>query len=123
MIKLVFCLRRLPELSRREFQRYWLENHGPLVRKHAEALRLARYVQLHTDHDEINEALRASRNAPEAYDGVAELWWASRADLDAALATPEGQEAGRALLADERRFIDLENSPLFVGDEKPLVGP
>jgi hypothetical protein len=28
MIKLVFCLRRLPHLSREEFQRYWLESHA-----------------------------------------------------------------------------------------------
>ncbi|MGH7820684.1 MAG: EthD domain-containing protein [Candidatus Binatia bacterium] len=34
MVKLVFCLRRLPHLSRAEFQRYWRETHGPLVRKH-----------------------------------------------------------------------------------------
>ena len=123
MIKLAFCLRRRPELSREEFQRYWLENHAPLVRKHAQALRIARYVQLHTGYDEINQALRASRSAPEPYDGVAELWWASREDMEAALATPEGQEAGRALLEDERHFIDLANSPLFVGDEKLQVGP
>jgi hypothetical protein len=33
MVKLVFCARRLPHLSRAEFQRYWFENHGPLVKK------------------------------------------------------------------------------------------
>jgi len=38
MIKLVFCLRRLPNLSREEFQRYWLDTHGPLVRELAPAL-------------------------------------------------------------------------------------
>ena len=31
MIKLVFCLRRQPHLSREEFQRYWRECHAPLV--------------------------------------------------------------------------------------------
>ncbi len=122
MIKLVFCLRRLPELSREEFQRYWYENHAPLVRKHADVLRIVRYVQLHTSSDpEINQALRASRGGPEEYDGVAELWWASREDLAAALATPEGVGAGRALLEDERRFIDLEHSPLFLGEEKQIL--
>ncbi len=42
MIKLVYCLRRLPNLSREEFQRYWLETHGPLVRSRAQALRIRR---------------------------------------------------------------------------------
>ncbi|MGH7417889.1 MAG: EthD domain-containing protein, partial [Candidatus Rokuibacteriota bacterium] len=48
MIKLVFCLRRLPNLSREEFQRYWLDTHGPLVRQLAPALGVKRYVQVHT---------------------------------------------------------------------------
>ena len=30
--KLVFCVRKRPELSDEEFQTYWLERHGPLVR-------------------------------------------------------------------------------------------
>jgi len=75
MVKLVFCLRRRPEISRAEFHGYWRETHGPLVRRHAASLRNRRYVQLHTLEDPLNEALRGSRGGPEAYDGVAELWW------------------------------------------------
>ena len=66
MIRLTFCLRRLPSLTREEFQRYWLETHGPLVRKHAKALNLRRYVQLHTLGVSSNHAIRASRGGPEA---------------------------------------------------------
>jgi hypothetical protein len=40
MLKLVFSLRRLPTLSREEFQRNWYDTYGPLVRRHAKALRL-----------------------------------------------------------------------------------
>lgn len=122
MLKLTFCLRRLPSLTREEFQRYWLETHGPLVRKHSAALRIQRYVQLHTSAAAINAAIRGSRGAPEGYDGVAELWWESAEDLAAGGATEEGREAGRLLLEDEKRFIDLANSPLFFGEEKTLVG-
>ncbi|HBQ49001.1 MAG TPA: EthD family reductase, partial [Hyphomonas atlantica] len=50
MIKLTFCLRRLPHLSREEFQVYWREKHAPLVAKHAEVLGILRYVQNHTSH-------------------------------------------------------------------------
>ena len=121
MLKLVFCLRRLPSLSRIDFQRYWWETHGPLVRRHAAALRIRRYVQTHTLDDPVQEALRASRGGPEAYDGVAELWWDSREDLDAALADPAAQRAAAELLEDERRFIDLTRSPLFVVRERPVV--
>jgi len=122
MVKLVFCLRRLPQLSRADFQRYWREKHGPLVRRHAAALRIRRYVQLHTREDALNDVLRASRGGPEPYDGIAELWWESRDDLQAATASPEGQRASLELLEDERRFIDLGRSPLWIADEHPVVG-
>jgi uncharacterized protein (TIGR02118 family) len=121
MIKLTFCLRRLPHLSRADFQRYWGETHGPLVRRHATALRIARYVQVHALNDPINDALRASRGGLEAYDGVAEIWWASRGDLESTLSTAEAQDAARVLLEDERRFIDLERSALWIGEEKIVI--
>ena len=121
MLKLVFPLRRLSTLSREEFQRYWYETHGPLVRRHAQALGIRRYVQLHTLDDPINAALRESRGAGEPYDGVAELWWERRADFEQALTTSEAQLAARELLEDERRFIDLARSALWLGSERPII--
>jgi uncharacterized protein (TIGR02118 family) len=121
MIKLIFCLRRSSHLSREAFQQYWFERHAPLVRSHATVLGIRRYVQTHTLDDAVNAALQASRGGPEAYDGVAELWWDSAEALAAATATPEGRAAGAALLDDERKFIDLERSPLFVAVERPIV--
>ena len=121
MTKLVFCLRRLPHLSPAEFQRYWRETHGPLVRAHAAVLGIRRYVQVHAQDHPLNAALAASRGAPEAFDGVAELWWDGPEALAAATASPEGRAAGEALLADERRFIDHARSPIFVATEHPIV--
>ena len=121
MIKFIYCLRRLPRLSREEFQRYWRETHGPLVRSHAGTLRIRRYVQVHTLDSPINDALRESRGTLEPYDGVAELWWDSAEDLVTAAASPEGQEAAQALLEDERRFIDLKGSAVWIGEEHPIV--
>jgi hypothetical protein len=96
--------------------------HGPLVRRHAATLRIRRYVQVHTLDHPVQDALRASRGGPEAYDGVAELWWDSLDDLTAASADPAWRAASLALLEDERRFIDLAASPVFVGEEQPVVG-
>ena len=123
MLKLIFCLRRVPSLTREEFQRYWLETHGPLVRQHAAALRIRRYVQSHTVHEDLNAALRGGRGSDEPFDGVAELWWDSRAELEAATASPEGAAASLLLFEDERRFIDHARSPLFVSEEHPIIGP
>jgi uncharacterized protein (TIGR02118 family) len=123
MVKLVFCLRRRAELSRAEFQRYWRETHGPLVRQHADVLRIRRYVQVHTLDDAINDALRAGRASGEPYDGVAELWWDSAADLAAATASEQGRAASLLLFEDERRFIDHARSSLFVAEEHSIVAP
>lgn len=123
MLKLTFCLHRRSELSREEFQRYWRETHAPLVRSHAKALGIVRYVQTHAGHDDFGAALRASRGGPEAYDGVAELWWRDRAAFEAALTTAAAQEAGAALLEDEQRFIDLARSPLWIGEELEIIQP
>ena len=124
MIKLTFCLHRLASLSRVEFQQYWRERHAPLVARHAATLRIRRYVQTHAlpDDDTVNAGLRASRGGPEGYDGVAELWWDSLDDLAAATASNEGRAASLALLEDERRFIDLARSPLWLGNEHVVIG-
>ena len=121
MVKLVFCVRRRAELSREECQRYWRENHAPLVQRHAEVLRIRRYVQTHTLDTPANEMLQAGRGGPEGFDGVAELWWDSLDDLAAASSTPAGLAAGAELLEDERKFIDLANSPLWLAEEHEIV--
>lgn len=122
MIKLTFCLHRLPSLTREAFQAYWFDKHAPLVASHRGALRIRRYVQMHSKTVALNDLIRAGRNAPEMFDGVAELWWEDFDDLAAAMQSPEGQAAGLALLEDERKFIDLARSPLFFGEERVIFG-
>ena len=84
MIKLTFCLRRRPDLSREEFQTYWRETHAPLVAERAEVLRIRRYVQVHTatDLDGLHAAFqKRNDDCPAPYDGVAELWFDSLDDM------------------------------------------
>lgn len=121
MPKLVFCLHRLPHLTRAEFHDYWLNSHGPLVRRHAQVLRIRRYVQLHSADDALSMGMRSARGAPEPYDGVAELWFESHADMAASGRDPAARAAGRELLEDERRFIDLARSPLWLCEEHEIV--
>jgi uncharacterized protein (TIGR02118 family) len=123
MVKIVFSLRRKSDLTRDEFQAYWRDQHAPLVARHADALRIRRYVQTHARASEVGAAQSAARGSePDVYDGQAELWWDSLDDIVAAVSTPAGQQAAAELLEDERRFIDLERSPLWIGEEYVLVG-
>ncbi|MDY7105968.1 MAG: EthD domain-containing protein [Actinomycetota bacterium] len=118
-VKLTFCLRRRPDLSLEEFQRYWLETHGPLVRERAVAMGVRRYVQAHTlDLPGLHDAYRRRNDGcPEPFDGVAELWF----DDLSALGGGEGaKQAAAELLADERNFIDLSRSPMWMSEEHEL---
>jgi uncharacterized protein (TIGR02118 family) len=124
MIRLVFALRRKAGMSLQEFHDYWRLRHGPLVASFATDLNILRYVQTHTLDDPANEAAQRARgNMEPHYDGVAELWWDTEAALEEAVATEAGAAAGAALLADEQRFIDLPNSPLWLAYEYPQVNP
>jgi uncharacterized protein (TIGR02118 family) len=120
VLKLTFCLRRLPTLSLAEFQDYWLNRHGPLVRRLQPVLGMLRYEQLHRLAGDLADGIRRVRDAPEPYDGVAELWWESEEAYRAARREPEAREAGRVLLADEAKFIDLPRSPIWLNREEVI---
>jgi uncharacterized protein (TIGR02118 family) len=121
MIKLTFAVRRRDDVDEAEFHRYWRDEHGPLVRSFQPALGIRRYVQVHRIDSPFNDALRASRDALEPFDGVAELWWDDMDALFAGSSSDEGQAAGQALLDDERRFIDLERSALWLNEEVEVI--
>jgi uncharacterized protein (TIGR02118 family) len=124
MIRLIFLLRRRPEHSLEEFQTYWRDTHGPLVASYQHHLRYLKYVQVHRTDDPIMERAASARGGMEPpYDGAAEVWWDSEDELRVASQTAEGKAAGAALLADERRFIDLPRSPVWLAHEYPQVNP
>ena len=106
----MFVLYRRPELSREEFQSYWSTTHAPLVSSVADVLGITGYQQVHTVRED------PTRVAP-AFDGVAELWF----DAAASSATrDERRAAGKLLLEDEARFIDLTASPIWLAEERVM---
>jgi uncharacterized protein (TIGR02118 family) len=126
MLKMIYCVKRRPDIDVDEFYRYWLKEHGPLVKKHAKELKIRKYIQCHTikDTDEIplNKMIKDSRGSIDAYDGAAELWWDSIDDFMAVISNPDGVEAGQILLEDEQNFIDLARSCVFFSEEHTIVG-
>jgi len=121
MIKLTFAVRRRDDVEPEEFHRYWRDEHGPLVRSLQPVLGIRRYVQAHRVETPFNDALRASRNALEPFDGTAELWWDSIDALVAGSSSEDAVAAGQTLLEDERRFIDLSRSSLWLGEEVEII--
>ncbi len=119
MIKLVYVVRRRADLTPEQFRARWLV-HGPLVREVAAAIRARRYIQSHTLETPLNAAFAASRGMGEAFDGITEVWWDDLDALGAGMASPDGAAAAQRLLDDEREFIDLAASFLFLTEEHPI---
>lgn len=123
MLRITFCLKRLPHLTREAFQDYWRNIHAPLVLANAEALGIRKYVQSHTVSDADRfPAAKARGSAGEDYDGVAQLWWDDKQSFSAGGDSEAGRIAGAVLLEDEKKFIDLENSPIFLSEDFHVIG-
>lgn len=120
-LKMIICVRRRPELSRAEFQRYWLENHAPLassVRARGLAPPMTGYVQNHTLDVPSVEVFRHQRGMNvEPYDGVTEVWLDRIEDLDMGPdVSPELVAAQQMLVEDEAKFVDLARSRVFMAE-------
>ena len=120
MIKLVYCLRKRDDIDSDSFYRYWLEEHGPLVKSVANAIGASRYVQSHTILPELNALMIESRGSEAPYDGVTEVWWDTMSALEQGISSPAGVEAQAKLIADESRFIDFSRSRVFMTEEHQI---
>ena len=119
--KIVFCVRKRPELSVDEFRDYWLNRHGPLVRSLWESGTfpgMLRYVQSHTIYEA--DGGRTARGAKEPYDGITEVWMDSSLGATDDATRSASAEAGRRLLQDESTFIDFADSAVFVTIEHTI---
>jgi len=121
-ITLVHSFCRLPGQSLEECQNYWRDTHGPLLRQHAAALGVVRYVQSHRIDDPLNEVMQAMRGTMEPFDGIDQLWWKDRRDLEKFMFTREGQQAWKKIREDEQRFIDASHSSLWIAKENIALG-
>lgn len=113
----MFCLRRRPEITHDEFLARWRGRHAEIASRAIGAIGAIRYVQNHALHGPLSSALRASRGAPEPYDGVVELWFDSVEAVESTFARTDARAAIRELVEDEVHFIDVANSPIFVAKE------
>lgn len=96
---------KLPAMDRAEFDRYWIEVHGPLA---AQIPTIRRYVQAH-----LAPGFRDSGRAP--FDGLAITWW------DDVNAMREGTTypVYELTRADEANFLDGE-LPFVITTEKVI---
>lgn len=109
MVKLTIGAVRKPGMSHAEFDAYWRDCHGPLVRSVGEFTRhVRRYVQCHGV-----EAGRAF-GADGGFDGIAELWFDDVESIARAFAEPRYLELIRP---DELKFVDIPRCVSYVSEE------
>ncbi len=113
MIKLVSGLRRLPSLTREEFQEHWLEHHARLL---LEVRTLRGYVQYHTIGNNPMSRKTVATDAP--FDGHASFWWHSLDAFRSARISPEYERT----LSDMQYFADPKESFLCCVEEKMIAG-
>jgi len=120
MIRLVHLLKRNPNMSANEFNRWLRDEHGPLVAYHQATLRIVRYVQTHRNESTLpleQQTSEARGGIQPPYDALAETWWDSEQDIESIL----GSKAYGEILAHEQLGVDQRSSPLWFADEYPQV--
>lgn len=109
MIKGIALIARKPGMAEAEFHRYWREVHGPIALRISN---LRRYVQSHR----LPAPVPGFDQVP--WDGVAEVWFDSLADLERMPQNPEYVEGARA---DEPNFIDTTKLAFLATREHVLI--
>jgi len=99
-VRLFYALSRLPGMSRRDFQDYWLNTHAEFGRRFIPPYS---YIQAHTDGDFTAMLCGCSGWAASAFDGVVAVHFP---DLEAAQRQLSQDYVTTIALEDERRFID-----------------
>ena len=119
MIKVVFCLRRRPDLTREQFFKHWNTRHAELSLKNRKAMGWKRYVQNLTISTAISKAANDIRGGLPEFDGVAEAWFDDLASFERVGEASDGS-AMEEMFKDESNFIDLKNSTFFLVEEHEI---
>lgn len=110
LVKAIFLLRRRPDLSVAEFQKYWLEEHAPQIPHDAGILR---YVQCH-------QAPESYGADTPAFDGVAELSFEDEAAFEAYW---NSERVQTIFAADAPRFLDAASCVALLAREVRVIWP
>jgi hypothetical protein len=116
MIKLVFCVRRKPELSVQEFRNRW-KDHQTFTRNIAKAMHAVRVTHSTTLAIEENEDFRLTRGTAEPFDALMEVWWKDSGPVSEGFKNKQIQEMILRMRADQNKMVDLPRSMIFFTSE------
>ena len=118
MFKIIMLITKKASLSIAEFTRLW-RLHSQKVEDFKEVLRIQRYCKT------IPLAGRSQPSTqretlPFKFDVMGELWYGCKDDFLRARDSEEGRKALAILREDEKRFVDLSNSVMWLGEEEQV---
>ena len=119
VMRLHFALQPRQGLGDADARRYWLEQHGPLIRSHSPARGLIAYNQVHRLDCALVSAFSSPRGTTaQPYLGHAESWFERPSNAEAPF---EMRAAMIDAIKDEEMFIDWNSSTILVGKERVFV--
>lgn len=110
MIKMVFMLKRHPELSRDAFIDYYESHHARLGERHAG--NAARYVRRY-----LTAVPGPFSDADAEFDVITELWFDNQAEMDRTMAHLAESDVHAEIAADEAVLFDRARSRVYVVHE------
>ena len=119
MIKCTVLIKRKPDMTLAEFNRYWTKKHGPLAMGVKDFIcHIRKYVQSHRLPDKESGGMES--HAVSQYDGIVELWADSPAELRKAFASKGYQDVIRP---DEKNFCDDAEGVIIMMTKDMVLKP
>ena len=118
MVKLTFCMRRLPGMTREAFQEHYRKRHTRVMdAEEAASLKMRRYVQLHALPEEQCDPIDMGRGGEPSFDAVAEIWLDDYETWEQNWNSEKGRAIIQKMLDDERKFVDWSRSVMTISKE------
>ncbi|WP_373099747.1 MULTISPECIES: EthD domain-containing protein [Pasteurellaceae] len=119
MFKVIMLVKKKDSLTQEEFVALW-QAHSQKVMTFKSALQIQYYSKtfpLSATHSPSTQR----ETEPFVYDAMGELWYESKAAFIQARNSPAGRQALAILKEDERQFVDLARSVMWLGEEEPVL--
>ncbi|WP_109078258.1 EthD domain-containing protein [Aggregatibacter kilianii] len=119
MFKIIMFVIKKASLSTAEFQALWAA-HSQKVEDFKDVLNIRRYAKTFPLTD-VHQLDTQRATLPFTFDAMGELWYDSKEDFVRARETEAGKYALAILREDEKRFVDLARSVMWLGEEERII--
>jgi hypothetical protein len=121
MIRLIFCIRRNPQLTQEQFLTHWQGSHATLVKRHAGTLGIREYQQLPAIEQKVTHAIQQQSGSVPAFDGIAIISFEDMQGFSLPQRDEQARQAQGEIDDDCALFIDLQASSLMLAQSDTVI--